>query len=85
MAVTVAESKGAVARATAVRMAAVRTLVADPTVVAARARAEVAMEARREVAEAAEVHLLEALGVSREPVAAWTVMAGQVRPPRGMA
>ena len=77
MAVTVVVSREAVAAAV--------LAAAAVSVVAARARAEAAMEARREVAEAAEVHLLEALGVSREPVAAWTVMAGQVRPPRGMA
>lgn len=66
--------------------AAALAAAAAVSVVAARARAEAAWEARREVAEAAEVHLLEALGGSRELVAACAVlMAGQVRPPRGMA
>ena len=72
-----AVSKGAAAAAVLAAAAAVS--------VGARAKAEAAMEARREVAEAAEVHLLEAQGGSRELVAAWAVMAGQVRPPRGMA
>ena len=85
MAVTVAGSKGAVVRVTAVRMAAVLSAVADATVAAARARAEAVMEASMEAAEAAVARLWEAQGGSRVAVAAWTGTADQGRPPRGMA
>ena len=62
-------SKGAAVKETAVRAAAVLAAAAAVSVVAASAKADLAREMRRGVAEAAEVHLLEAQGGS------WAVVA----------